>query len=142
MCRAIHIPGVLYIWRFWVRFHGCPLLTHHDILHSPIIGPRTQDPLPQRRPTDMEHFGEVSGKDLQRLLRTCGQVVHPDIFVLTACCYHVPGKTERASERITHHGVVFQADVRGLTCCSGSSHSQIRQPDVCTCGGFYRPQFG
>lgn len=50
----------------------------------------------------MEHFSEVSGKDLQRLLRTCGQVVHPDIFVLTARCYHVPGKTEREHPNASH----------------------------------------
>lgn len=113
----------------------------HNILHSPIIWPGAQDPLPQRRPTDMENFSEVSGKDLQGLLRTCGQVVHPHIFVLTACCYHVPGKTETegwAGHIQTPHIVVYW----GLTCCSGSSHSQIQQQGVCTCGGFYHPRFG
>lgn len=43
----------------------------------------------------MEHFSEVSGKDLQGLLRTCGQVVHPDIFILTARRYHVPAQAKR-----------------------------------------------
>lgn len=62
---------------------------------SPIIWSRTQDPLSQRRPTDVEHLSQVSCEDLEWLLRTSGQVVHPDIFVLTACRYHVPGETER-----------------------------------------------
>lgn len=67
--------------------------------HWPVIWSRAQDSLSERRPAHVENFGQVSGEDLQRLVRAGGQVVDADIFILAACCYHVP------AQRRKEHGI-------------------------------------
>lgn len=43
----------------------------------------------------MEDFGQVSGENLQRLIRAGGQVVDPDVFILAAGGDHVPETTKK-----------------------------------------------
>lgn len=45
----------------------------------------------------MEHFGRVSSKHLQRLIRACSQVVDSYVFILTSGRNHV-SETEREEE--------------------------------------------
>ena len=50
----------------------------------------------------MEDFGEVPSEDLQRLVGAGGQVVHADIFILTACSDHVPAGERQAGGIVKH----------------------------------------
>lgn len=64
-------------------------------LPSPIIWSRTQNPLSEWRPAHVKNLSQVSSEDLQGLVRAGGQVVHTDIFILTAGGYHIPPKRKR-----------------------------------------------
>lgn len=89
--------------RFSIKWPSHPRKTFWNVyitpssqgLHSPVIWSRTEYPLSQWRPANMEYFRQVPSEDLQRLIGAGGQVVHTDIFILTACCYHVPTKREK-----------------------------------------------
>lgn len=64
----------------------------------PVVRAGAQDALSQGRPADVEDLGQVAAKDLERLVRAGGQVVHTHILILTACRYHIPGEGERDGE--------------------------------------------
>lgn len=56
---------------------------------SPVVRAAAQDSLSERRPAHVEHFGRVSSKHLQRLIRACSQVVDSYVFILTSGRNHV-----------------------------------------------------
>lgn len=82
----------------WMSISSKKNILNCHCLHSPIIWSRTQYPLSEWRPANMKHFSQVPSEDLQGLIRAGGQVVHADIFILAARCYHIPTKSKRQED--------------------------------------------